>query len=293
MSTDPHPAVAADFDGCTKPCRKAGAHTNRDGCELAPPPEPPTPVLPETFVADDGIVSTRLRSITWSEAADMLRQQQADRDARERAATDREAALYTTPAAGATTGHDDEPPIGTVLRSPGDSGMFTWVFERCHAGWYEVGRTERRDWAYVADHPHLVELVPATPLAPALESPAEPPTQVGGTDDVYQAAARAYVDEARSLGRFGWTGDAYDARVATLVERPQFRAAIDAALKHRGDQGEWEYGITGYHNGQPRHLWYRSEQEARDIITEARLGPPSPLVRRRVGPVEPVTGGPT
>lgn len=51
-------------------------------------------------------------------------------------------------------------PVGTILLSTG--AAFRWIFEHTTDGaWYEMGNEERRDWAYVATFPNLVELLPA------------------------------------------------------------------------------------------------------------------------------------
>lgn len=79
------------FDGCTRGCRKLGRHTRETGCEFAPLPEPPTPVLPVTFVAEDGVLSLRYEPITWEQAATMAREYAESVDARRDALAIREA----------------------------------------------------------------------------------------------------------------------------------------------------------------------------------------------------------
>lgn len=49
-------------------------------------------------------------------------------------------------------------------------------------------------------------------------------------DDIYRAAAEAYVEKSRDLGHFTWEDDAFEARVAVLLGRPQFIHAINAAI---------------------------------------------------------------
>lgn len=59
-------------------------------------------------------------------------------------------------------------PVGTVLRATG--ATFTWIFEHASEGcWYEMGNETRRDWAYVATFPNLVELV-ARPASTAVQA---------------------------------------------------------------------------------------------------------------------------
>jgi hypothetical protein len=78
------------FDGCTRGCRRLGRHTREPGCEFAPPPAPPMPVLPVMFVAEDGILSVLYDPITWEQAAEMVRRHGEAIDARRTALADRE-----------------------------------------------------------------------------------------------------------------------------------------------------------------------------------------------------------
>jgi len=76
-TTPQRPVIAAeqpsDFDGCHRRCRTAGVHSLEwGGCEHAPEPPKPTPVLPVVFIADDGHRSLRYEPITWEQTAGML-----------------------------------------------------------------------------------------------------------------------------------------------------------------------------------------------------------------------------
>lgn len=61
-----------DFDGCSRDCRKAGAHTLEWGrCEHAVEPEPRIS-LGRTIIAPDGFPSIVIRSVPVSELADRI-----------------------------------------------------------------------------------------------------------------------------------------------------------------------------------------------------------------------------
>jgi hypothetical protein len=62
------------YDGCSRDCGKAGAHTLVWGrCEFGREPPPPGPVLPVVHLADDGFMALRYDPITWEQAESMLR----------------------------------------------------------------------------------------------------------------------------------------------------------------------------------------------------------------------------
>lgn len=89
-AVDEAPTAADAFDGCSRGCRKLGRHTRESGCEFAPPPPPPMPVLPVTFIAEDGILSLRYDPITWEQAAEMVRRAGEAIEARRTALAERE-----------------------------------------------------------------------------------------------------------------------------------------------------------------------------------------------------------
>lgn len=124
--------------------------------------------------------------------------------------------IHADPSSPAVPADECPWPVGTVLESRGDSGIFRWIFERIITGdWYEVGKEQRRDWAYVSDFPNLVELVPASSAS-----------GTATTDDVYQRAALAALLSAHA-------GEPDRFAIVTTAEDPWHRAAVDEARRDR------------------------------------------------------------
>jgi hypothetical protein len=70
VATETEPA--ADFDGCSRECRKAGGHTLKWGrCEFGVEPEPRVDIL-RVITADDGYPSIVTESTSVSDMAERI-----------------------------------------------------------------------------------------------------------------------------------------------------------------------------------------------------------------------------